>query len=474
MSEIVGSPHDRTFPGFRDDSTNCSMPGIDRMVVERKPNVLLVKNGDAHFRPLVTLLRTNGFHIHATSETAVAASMVEHNRYQAVIADLSLPELDAPVILRRARAAAADSRVIFIARPSQEGTARRLVHDGAAGYFLIPFDSSEVLTALRGGGKAEKFPVFCGIVGSSPAVRAMIELIRKVAETSSTVLVLGESGSGKELVARAVHELSPRHANPFVVVHCGAIPETLLESELFGHERGAFTGAVASRKGLLESAHTGTVFLDEIGEVTPAMQVKLLRVIESGVVRPVGSNKDVKVDARIIAATNRDLRELVQLGSFREDLYYRLNVFPIRVPPLRERREDIEVLARYFLQRAGAERLKATPEIDDSAMELLKRYSWPGNIRELENVIERAAILSGGGPISNKHLPREVQTASAPAVTRGIYEMPFREARNTFERSYLEQMLDRCDGNVALAARTAGVSRAYFYEIIKRYGVKVR
>jgi len=442
------------------------------MVIERKPNILLVKNGDAHFRALTGLLETSGYAVHATSETAEAASLVGRNRYRGVVADLSLPELDGPVILSSARKASADSRVIFVAGPSQESAARRLVDDGAAGYFLIPFKSSEILTALAD--DTPKFPIFCGMVGSCHPFKALLELIRKVAETSSTVLILGESGSGKELVARSVHDLSPRRTRPFVVVHCGAIPETLLESELFGHERGAFTGAVANRTGLLESAHTGTIFLDEIGEITPAMQVKLLRVIESGVVRPVGSNKDIDIDARIIAATNRDLRELVQLGSFREDLFYRLNVFPIRVPPLRERREDIETLARYFLDCVGAERLSVTPEISDAAMQLLLQYSWPGNIRELENVIERAAILSAGGPIGSEHLPREVQTASVAPVSRGIYEMPFKDARNAFERNYLEQVLDRCDGNVALAARTAEVSRAYFYEIIKRYGLKVR
>ncbi|NQT20262.1 MAG: sigma-54-dependent Fis family transcriptional regulator, partial [Planctomycetes bacterium] len=425
---------------------------------------------------LARMLKVSGYAVDTLADAAWADQILHNSRYRAVIADLTLHDLDGRAVMRSVKHSSPDAAVIFIANPQQEEAAKRLVAAGAAGYLIPPFDSRRIASLLkRGGGAlpiAESFPGFYNIIGKSAAIRSVHELIRKVSDTSSTVLISGESGSGKELVARAIHSHNGRAAKPFVVVHCGAIPDTLLESELFGHERGAFTGAYTDKQGLFQSAGAGTLLLDEIGEITPAMQVKLLRVLEAGVARPVGSVKDVDVSARIIAATNRNLTELVEQRTFREDLFYRLNVFPIRVPPLRERRDDVPLLIRYFLRRISEERGSGPIEVNHAALDLLYKYWWPGNIRELENVIERAAILSSGGPITEKHLPRDVHAATKKAASTSLFDLPFKVARNAFERNYIKRVLDRCEGNVAQAARTAGVSRTYFYEIIKKYGVK--
>jgi len=470
-------------------------------------SILFIKNGGGRFESLTKLLEERGYDVRSAAAPGDVAQSMLAGPYRAIIADLCGDAgsfehgFDGRSLLRTVKVESPGTPVIVIAGLDQD--AEKLEAAGAAACFVPPFNLEDVpalLEKLRegerpvdaepalaepalaepvaadaagpGGAAAGGIPSFCGIIGDSPAIRPVIDLILKVADASSTVLISGESGSGKELVARAIHSNSRRARNPFVVVHCGAIPDSLLESELFGHERGAFTGAYSQKQGLFQSATGGAVFLDEIGEVTPTTQVKLLRVLESGVVRPVGSVRDIQVNVRVIAATNRELRDLVRRGDFREDLFYRLNVFPIRVPPLRERREDIPLLVRFFLDRANDGRAQRISGFDPGAMELLRQYPWPGNIRELENVIERAAILSSGGLISEENLPRELQSAAPRPAGRGIYDMPFKMARDLFQRNYVERLLERCEGNVARAARTAGMSRAYFCEIIRKYGVK--
>jgi len=444
-------------------------------------SILFLKNGDRRFEALMGALHDRGYAVDAVSTAdeaaaTTAAALVAERPYRAVIADLSPKGIDGPGLLRSVAERSPESAFIAIAGLDQEHEARKLLDAGAAAYFIPPFDAAEVVSIIDSAARkpAGRGPQagFCGIVGASPLIATMIELIGKVADVSSTVLVTGESGTGKELVARAIHSNSRRAAEPFVVVHCGAIPDGLLESELFGHERGAFTGAYSQKQGLFQSARGGTVFLDEIGEVTPATQVKLLRVLESGMVRPVGGTRDVQVGSRVIAATNRDLREDVRRGTFREDLFYRLNVFPIHVPSLRERKGDIPLVARHFLERIGRDRGGRPVEIAEPAMKLLAEYHWPGNIRELENVIERAAILSSGGPITEEYLPREIHASVSRPANPGVYDLPFKTARSAFERDYVEHVLNRCEGNVARAARMAGMSRAYFYEVLERYGVR--
>jgi transcriptional regulator with PAS, ATPase and Fis domain len=288
------------------------------------------------------------------------------------------------------------------------------------------------------------------------------------------VLVSGESGTGKELVARAIHAHSPRSARPFVAVNCGALAETLLEAELFGHLRGAFTGAVADKKGLFEEAEGGSIFLDEIGETSPALQVKLLRALQEGEIRRVGSTRALRVDARIIAATNRDLEREVRAGRFREDLYYRLSVITLRVPPLRERREDIPLLARYFLRRAG-EMTGKRAALSDAALAALKNYDWTGNVRELENTIEHAVLHSRGVVIAADDLPvrlREKSAESAPAAETSLFaDLP---SLDELERRYLIHVLAAVGGNRTRAAEVMKIDRRTLYRMAERHGIKLQ
>jgi DNA-binding NtrC family response regulator len=311
---------------------------------------------------------------------------------------------------------------------------------------------------------------FDGMVGTSRAVREIQELVASVAPTTATVLILGESGTGKELVARAVHKQSTRSGKPFVDVNCGALAESLLESELFGHARGAFTGAHAARRGLFEEASGGTLFLDEIGEISPALQVGLLRVLQEGTVRPVGANHSVAVDVRVIASTNRDLERDVQAGRFRQDLFFRLNVVAIDVPPLRDRPEDIVPLAYHFLEKRGAKLGKTVHNIDPDALARLTAYRWPGNVRELENAIERGIVLSRSDTITVDLLPPTVLNAAPGAEPTHSTSLlpPLAGARDQFEREYVERAIALAGGSLTEAARLADVDRSNFRRMVKR------
>ena len=323
-------------------------------------------------------------------------------------------------------------------------------------------------------------------------MRVVFDLVDGVARTSATVLLVGESGTGKELLARAIAERSARPGGPFIAINCAAFPDTLLESELFGHARGAFTGASAVRRGLFEEADGGTLFLDEIGDISPAMQVRLLRVLQSGEVKPLGSNEVRQVDVRVIAATNRDLRAAARDGSFRSDLYYRLDVVRIRIPPLRVRREDIPLLVDHFLARYASRYGNCTTPVEPEAMQLLLEYAWPGNVRELENLIQRALVLARGRPLGVAAIRASLRVtcpvpimpaavmppdAMPPAVvpTGGPADLPFLEARARsvadFSRTYVADALGRSDGNVARAARIAGMDKSNFRRLLKRCGI---
>jgi DNA-binding NtrC family response regulator len=311
--------------------------------------------------------------------------------------------------------------------------------------------------------ETRKGGVLLEIIGHSPAIRKVKELVSKVAFSSHTVLIQGESGVGKELVARSIHTESGRRDRPFVVVDCGMLNENLLQNELFGHQKGAFTGATALKHGLFEVADTGTIFLDEIGEITPAIQAKLLRVLETGAFRRLGSTADMQVDVRLVAATNRDLLQMSREGTFREDLFYRLNVFPIRVPPLRERADDIPVLARHFLRRSthpGAEKILA-PE----AFEILKNYPWPGNIRELQNIIESAVIIAEGAEIQARDLPAVVR-GQGPAAELDLAENLSLEE---LEKRYISILLERFQGHRAKVAKVLRISERNLYRKLREY-----
>ena len=316
---------------------------------------------------------------------------------------------------------------------------------------------------------------FSDIIGTSPVMERVFRLMESAIAAPVTVLLQGETGTGKELIARAIHYHGPRKERPFVTVNCGALPETLLESELFGHKKGAFTGAVADRKGFFEVADGGTVFLDEVGEMTPAMQVKVLRVLENGEVRRVGETEPRWADVRIISATNRDLEQETAQGRFREDLFYRLSVFPISVPPLRARKEDIPLLIAHVLQQTAAKFGKPIPGVGPAALNAILVYPWPGNVRELENEIERAvAVAVTGEPIQLDHLSGKLTTRRPPRPTPGAPGMSLRRARERFEEDYLTEVLREHHGNVSGAAKALGISRVMLGRKIKSYGVRTK
>ncbi len=311
----------------------------------------------------------------------------------------------------------------------------------------------------------------CGrLLGKSTAMRVLFGQIERVALSGATVLIHGETGTGKELVAEALHELSPRSAAPFVVVDCGAIPRELIESELFGHVRGAFTGASGERRGAFERAHGGTIFLDEIGELAIDLQPKLLRVLEASTVKPVGGDRPIKVDVRVVAASLKDLREAVREKRFREDLFFRLSVVHLEVPPLRQHLEDLPLLVDHFLRDRNA------PPLNGDALPTLARYSWPGNVRQLRNVLERAAAMAGGGPLVIH--PEELDLPAVQVSPSKLLELPYKVAKDEmlaqFTREYLEALLDRHGGNVSAAAREAKLDRNWIVALAKRYGVQAR
>ena len=311
---------------------------------------------------------------------------------------------------------------------------------------------------------------FSGVLGSSPGIREIFQLLEMVAPSEATVLLLGETGTGKELVAQAIHRNSPRAAGPFVVVNCATLPETLLESELFGHERGSFTGATVRKDGRFLVAHHGTVFLDEIGELTLPIQAKILRVLQAREFEPVGSNRTQKVDVRIITATNRDLEKMVREGRFRDDLYYRLNVFPLVLPPLRERLEDLPVLADFFLKKYGEKNRRGTITLAPGALQAFRGYSWPGNIRELENVIERGVIVCQGNVLTREDLPAALQARGEWQAAGGEGEPGLPE----LERQLISRTLERVAGQRRQAAEILGISLDELNLKIRSYGLEVR
>ncbi|HHT9153340.1 MAG TPA: sigma-54 interaction domain-containing protein, partial [Candidatus Hypogeohydataceae bacterium YC40] len=306
------------------------------------------------------------------------------------------------------------------------------------------------------------------IIGNSESIKRVKEIIHRIASLNSTVLILGESGSGKGLVASNIHYLSPRKDQIFIPINCGAIPDTLLESELFGYERGAFTGATFRKVGLFEAADKGTMFLDEIGEMSPMLQIKLLRVLEDKTIRSVGSVRDIPVDVRIITATNKVLKAEVMNKRFREDLYYRLNVVPISLPPLREREEDIPLLVDFLI-----EKYNLNIKVSDEAMQVLLKYSWPGNVRELENVLVRSSILSKDKKLDVDFLPPEIRYAELKALSISTDEFFYKKARLEFEKKFFSILLARVDWDVTKAASLADVSKSYIYDIIKKHNIQL-
>jgi DNA-binding NtrC family response regulator len=415
------------------------------------------------------ILESAGYRVATSTSPAEALESIRHDPPDMVICDLKMPQLDGMTVLERIKAHDPGVAVVMMSGYSSIESAVEAVKKGAEEYLPKPFSPAQLRlvveraferrrlleenTALR-----ETVREASGrnaMIGRSAAIGQLLALVDKVAATDSSVLITGESGSGKEVVARAIHFLGTRAKAPFVTVNCSAIPRDLLESELFGHRKGAFTGALYTRRGSFEQADGGTFFLDEIGDMQLEMQAKILRVLEEKKVRKVGSEDETAVDVRIVAATNRDLKAEIAAGRFREDLYYRLNIVHIRVPPLRERKSDVPLLARHFLKLYSADMRKPPGDFSEEALALMTGYDWPGNVRELRNAVERAVIFaSDGEPIRTHHFPPELRDRLTTAPARCT---PLKSLR-TVEIDYIREVLRACDGNKARAAEILGIA----------------
>ncbi len=422
-------------------------------------------------------LEDAGHQVTTTTKPAEALDLITKHSFDIVITDLSMPKISGMTILEEALKKEGTEVVMMTAFGSAE-TAVEAMKKGAADYLLKPFSLDELEMLVDKLTQKQKQAAlidhlqqvtetgYGSFIGSSDAAMSVKNDLAKVAVTDATVLLTGRSGTGKELAARMVHELSTRQDKPFIALNCAALPESLLESELFGHEKGAFTGAVARKRGRFELADDGTIFLDEIAETTNGMQSKLLRVLEEKKLFRVGGVDTVDIDVRVIAATNRDLKSAIEQGSFREDLYYRLNVFPIELPGLAARRDDIIELAEHFLIQSNY----SHPSLTTPVRDLLLRYDWPGNIRELKNVIERATILAGGEPISVEDFSLEVD--DAPLVDTGSASVSAAEGLETAEKIMILNALDQADGNKTEAARLLKISRRRLYSRMKVHNIK--
>jgi two-component system response regulator HydG len=445
-------------------------------------HLLIVDDEPSARSTLALLLRKRGHTVLEADGVTTAMKRLSEEVFDLVVTDLRMPDGTGLDVLRSARAHAPDLDVILLTAYAGWESAKEAIKLGALDYFEKGREPDELLhridkalaeKALRRENEnlrrqvEERFGL-PGIVARTAEMRGVLELVARVAPTDATILVRGESGTGKELIAKAIHHASRRSRGPFVAVNCGAVPETLLESELFGHVKGAFTGAIGARTGLFEEAHQGTLFLDEIGEMTPALQVKLLRALQDGEIRPVGSTQATTVDVRVLAATHRDLEQMIQQGTFREDLFYRLNVITLALPPLRERREDIPVLAERFLERHAA-KLGRQLRLGADALERLLAYPWPGNVRELENAMERIAILSRAELVGPDDLPPHVAAGTglgrAPAL-------PPQQTLAGLERAQILQTLERCGWNQSRAAEALGIGRTTLWRKLKEYGLE--
>ncbi len=448
---------------------------------------ILVVDDDAVARDLlVEALRKEGYAVEAASGGAEALEAGKATRFDLVLTDMRMGQVDGLAVLRGFREFSPETSIVLLtAFGSMEG-AIEAIKLGAYDYLAKPFKKEDITLVARRGiersrllSENAKYREVLRVsedrselVGASPPMLDVFKLVARVAPGKSTVLLQGESGTGKELVARAIHANSPRRDQPFVAVNCAALSETLLESELFGHEKGAFTGATEARKGRFEVADGGTLFLDEIGDIPPATQVKLLRVLQERTFERVGGTRPVSVDVRLVSATHRDLAAMVKDGKFREDLYYRLNVVRIVLPPLRERREDVPVLARHFLAKYAGAVGRTFEGFHRQAMDGLERYQWPGNVRELENVVERVVSLSQGPLVMPDDLPPEIHRAASVAPQR----MPGGESGDLLsldevERRHLAHVLQKTGGNKVQAAKILGIDRRTLYRMAERFGL---
>ncbi|MDL1956751.1 MAG: sigma-54 dependent transcriptional regulator [Candidatus Desulfofervidus auxilii] len=430
---------------------------------------------------LETFLKKEGFEPYYVATGKEALKLFEKQPFDLILLDIKMPDINGIELLKHFRNKNPRIKIIMItAYPSIE-TAVEAMKEEAFDYVIKPIDLDELKKLIERALKkeksisAEKVIHYGNIVARSPVMLRLLEKLPRIAATKANVLIMGESGTGKELIARAIHNLSPRRNKPFVAVNCAGIPETLLESELFGYRKGAFTGAMMDRIGLFQSADQGTIFLDEIGDLSPTLQVKLLRVVEEKCFKPLGSNQEVQVDVRIISATNRNLEQEVISGRFREDLYYRLNVIPIRVPPLRERKEDIPILIEYFLEKYSKELGKEVRHISASALSLLMEYDFPGNVRELENIIERCVALETSNIILPESLIistfKKKKTLSEEKAELPLEGIDLEEKLASIEKQLLIEALKKAKGVKTEAAKLLNLSFRSFRYKLQKYGL---
>ena len=452
----------------------------------RQARILIIDDEPLMRISISDALKGDGYHAAETASGKEGIALVKDGSFDIVITDLRLPDLDGIEVLKSCKRASPDTFVILITAYGAVETAVEAMKYGAYDYITKPFSMDELLLMIKRIVRLKDLEAenlllkeqvegrynFSGIIGKSERMNAIFETIKVISQTDSTVLILGESGTGKELVANAIHSSSPRKAEPYIKVSCAAIPETLLEAELFGYERGAFTGAVKQKKGRFELANKGTIFLDEIGELSPAIQVKLLRVLQEKEFDRLGGIETISADVRIICATQRDLKKEVHRGTFREDLYYRLNVVPITLPPLRDRKGDIMILAKHFLEYYSGLYRKTVKGFSVDALDLLLKYPFPGNVRELEHAVERAIVMGKSEEIQPFDLPEEISSADElnaclKAFQDGNGYEHLTKAIKDFEKRYIARVLEETKGNKTLAAKVLGVSRKTLWEKCK-------
>jgi DNA-binding NtrC family response regulator len=449
----------------------------------QKPSVLIVDDEPDIRDALEDVLKDN-YYVSKAEDGEQAIKSLGQYQYDVVLLDLKMPYLTGIDVLKEIRKNRLDSSVIMLTGYATVETAVEAMKLGAYDFIRKPVGMENVRVAVERALERKSLvdenrylhkqleDTFCfsRIIGKSKQMKELYALLRKIAPTKTTVLIQGESGTGKEVVAKTIHYSSPRKSKRFIAINCGGVPETLLESELFGHTKGAFTGADKAKQGLFEAAEGGTIFLDEINTAPISTQVKLLRVIEESRFIPLGGTKEVSVDVRIMASSNVDLNKEVSTGAFRRDLFYRLNVVRVFLPPLRERREDIPLLAEHFLEKFCAEQKKSVRGFAPEALELFLRHDWPGNVRELENAVEHAVTLCSDDTVQMADLPTCI---TSPTPDRGLsaIKLSFRKAKEAFEREYLVDILRANGGNVAKSARMAQIARQNLHEKIKRYGI---
>ncbi len=453
---------------------------------------ILVVDDEKDMLTLLTRIITekSDYDVVASHDPLKAVEIMKNQHIDMVITDLKMPKMDGIALLEHTKKNQPDVVVVVMTAYATIETAVEATQKGAFDYIAKPFRKERILLTINNAMKLQSLSLennallkslkqqkkFSAIIGSSHAIKSIIKEIEQVAQSSATILICGESGTGKELVARAIHYHSQRNENRFITINCTAMPEHIIESELFGHVKGAFTGAWKDKKGLVEEADRGTLFFDEIGDLNMVMQAKLLRLLQEGEYKPVGGLKTMHADIRFLSATNQDLKKLVAEKRFREDLFYRLNVINFSLPPLRDRKEDIPILAQHFLEKYTIMNKKEIRQINNEAMSALMAQKWNGNVRELENVIERGVILCRSDQIELSDIfPEKPQTHPCFFFEKPLYEMPFRDAKEsvirTFHQSYILSILKQTRGNISKAAELAGVQRQYLHRLIKEENI---